>query len=151
MGTALCDCGKGVFGRVDGRRGMFGERTKYAGASGAGIQVVPNCPKFRVPALRHYGSYSSVEYQFIVVFGTVSRSYRTTLARKIHTAHPFRIVGYQYVVHPEHTKLSGTRVEVLPRLAKCWVPVSTRYQTLSECPEPVLSSFRTIPECSVGK
>ena len=64
MDTVLYDIGNGEFGRVYGRRCLFGRRTEHVDVLGTGIEGIPIVPKVRVSVLRLYGSYKSVVYRY---------------------------------------------------------------------------------------
>ena len=46
--------------------------------------------------------------------------------------------------------MSGTGIEVVPNIPKCWGAGIEIVPNLPECRVPVSSSYRTLPECLVG-
>ena len=103
-------------------RGVFGARIEVTEVSSTGIEVVPNLPECRILVLKSYRTPRSVEYRYRV------------------RAEPYRSVRYGSEAVPNHfgrvkksqytlTEVSGTGIEVIPNLLKCWVPVLMSYRT----------------------
>ena len=76
--------------------------------SGTGSDVVPNLPKCPVPVMMLYRTYRSVRYRYESMY---------------------RYRRYRYPYRTELTEVSGTGVDVVPKLPKCPLPVLMSYRT----------------------
>ena len=76
--------------------------------SGKGIDAVPKLPKRPVPVLMSYRSYRTVRYRYESLYG-----YRR----------------YRYSYRTELTEVSGTGIDVVPKLPNYPVPVSMSYRS----------------------
>ena len=107
-----------------GTGGVLGGRTEVAEVSDAGVGVVPNLLKCRVPVLR--GMLVRV-YRYRRCFWWAYRTCRSVGYRCWGRTELTEVSGTGIEVVPNFTEVLGTGVETVPNLPMCLAPVLRPY------------------------